>query len=134
MRVEPQNLSALKSFFFFPPNSYFTVRGLSLIQMTCRTVMPQRKRRIRSARILTASRHVAVLPCELISFPYVAPGLAVIVRIPAAQEREELFVLSDLQGVWGDLKVADCNLSVPFLIFLEIQRALGAHGICICGV
>lgn len=46
-----------------------------------------------------------------------APGLAVIVRIPAAQEREMLFVLSDLQGVWGDLKVADCDLSVLFLIF-----------------
>lgn len=102
--------------------------------MACRTVMPQRKRRIRSARILTASGHVAVLPCELISFQYMAPGLAVIVRIPAAQERNKLFVLSDLQGVWGDLKVADCDLSVLFLIFLEIQRALGAHGICIYGV
>ena len=96
--------------------------------------MPQRKRRIRSARILTASSHIAVLPCELISFQYMAPWLAVIVRIPAAQEREELFVLSDLQGVWGELKVADCDLSVLFLIFLEIQRALGAYVICIYGV
>lgn len=102
--------------------------------MTRRAVMPQRKRRIRSARNLTASRHVAVLPCEPISFQYVTPGLAVVVRIPAAQEREELFVLSDLQGVWGDLKVAEADPSVLFLIFLEIQRALGACGICIYGV
>lgn len=85
--------------------------------MTCRTVMPQRKRRIRSANILTASRYIAVLPSELISFQNVAPGLAVIVRIPAAQEREELFVLLDLQGVWEDLKVAGCDLSVLFFIF-----------------
>lgn len=55
--------------------------------MACRTVMPQRKGRIRSAGILTASRHIAVLPRELISFQYMAPGLAVAVRIPAAQER-----------------------------------------------
>lgn len=46
--------------------------------------MLQRKRRIRSAGILTASRHIAVLPCELISFQDMAPGLTVVIRIPAA--------------------------------------------------
>lgn len=54
--------------------------------------MPQGKRRIRDARMLTASWHTAVLPSELTSFQDMTPGLAVVVRIPAAQEREELFV------------------------------------------
>lgn len=92
--------------------------------MTCRTVMLQRKRRMRSAGILTAVRHIAVLPGELISFQDMAPGLAVIIRIPAAQDREELFLLSGLQRVCRDLKVSECK---PSVFFLEIQRALRAH-------
>lgn len=46
--------------------------------------MLHRKSRIKSAGILTASRHIAVFPRELISFQDMAPGLAVIIRIPAA--------------------------------------------------
>lgn len=67
----------MKYRFFFSPD-------FILLEMICRTVMLQRKRRIRSASILTASRHIAVLPSELISFQDMAPGLAVIIRIPAA--------------------------------------------------
>lgn len=89
---------------------------------TYSTVMLWRKR-IRSVRILTASRHIAVLPCELFSFQYVAPGLAVIVRIPAVQEGEEKLVSPDLQslGRRRHLRTADGVLSVFFLIFLKTR-------------
>lgn len=63
---------------------FFFSLDLILRQMTCRTVKVQRKRRMRSAGVLTAVRHIAVLPCQLVSFQDMAPGLAVIIRIPAA--------------------------------------------------
>lgn len=56
-----------------------------------------------------------------------APGLAVIVRIPAVQEGEEKLVSPDLQslGRRRHLRTADGVLSVLFLIFLETQEAQG---------
>lgn len=89
----------------FPLQLFFYYKKLELNTDDMQNSNAAKKEKTQECQILTASRHIAVLPCELISFQNMAPGLAVIVRIPAAHEREKLFVLSDVKGVWGDLKV-----------------------------